>query len=438
MVPDAPTPTDPLVRRTMTLSILEGVPAMGFIVWTSGSVLTGYALYLHATPLQLGLLGGVPLAAQALAPLSAWLAGRTGARRGLALGAGLIGRSLWLLAPLVLWLPPEWRLWSLLGLMLLAHAFLSANGTLWFSWMGDVVPDKERGRYFGLRGGILGVAGLLATLGGALALDRLPAPFKFQVLLWLGVACGLIALALLALHWEPPQRPERLKLAQTLTAPLADRNFRRFIVMQAYWALAWNLAAPFMLPYFYGQLHLKFTQGAVYSALVALLGLLLMPQWGRVADRVGHKPVFTLAAVGAGTALPLMWLLATPGHAWVVWLSAVFDATATGAGGAALANLALSGAPRERRSAYIAVLGVVTGLSGFVASVLGGQIVGWVSGLHLHLGGLQVTGYHAVFLLAALARTQVWRLTASFEEVGAWRARDLLNVRSLRARLARP
>lgn len=425
------------VRRTMRLSILEGIPAMGFIVWTGGSVLTGYALYMHATPTQLGLLGGMPLIAQALTPFIAWMAGRRGHRKGLALTTGLLGRGLWILAPLLLFLPPELRLWSLLALIALANVFLSANGTLWFSWMGDVVPDKERGKYFGLRGGIHGVVGMLCALAGGFALDHLPSPLKFQVMLTLGVACGLAALVLLALHWEPPQRAERLKLSQTFTAPLADRNFRRFIVMQGYWALAWNLAAPFMLPYFYGSLHLKFTHGAIYGAIVAVLGMLLMPQWGRIADRVGHKPVFTIAAVGAGTVLPLVWLAAVPGQPWIVWLSALFDMTASGAGGAALANLALANAPRERRSAYIAVLGVVTGVTGFVGAFAGGQIIALVNGLGWHLGNWHLSGYAAVFVLAALLRSQVWRFMRSFEEIGAWRVRDVLNVKTLRARLAR-
>ena len=42
--------------RTMNLSILEGGFSMLFINWTQGSVLTGYALYLGATPFELGLI----------------------------------------------------------------------------------------------------------------------------------------------------------------------------------------------------------------------------------------------------------------------------------------------------------------------------------------------------------------------------------------------
>ncbi|WP_052351568.1 MFS transporter [Deinococcus pimensis] len=429
--------TEHLVRRTMRLSVLEGVPAMGFIVWTGGSVLTGYALYLHATPAQLGLLGGMPLVAQALTPLIAYLAGRAGRRKPLALLTAGVGRGLWILAPLILLLPEHLRLWALLALIGLSNVFIAANGTLWFSWMGDVVPEKQRGRYFGFRGGLHGMIGMLCALLGGLALDHLPSPLKFQVMLTAAVVCGLLAVVLLSLHWEPPHATERLGLRETLTAPLHDRNFRRFIVLQAYWALAWNLAAPFMLPYFYGELHLHFTQGAIYSALVATLGMVLMPQWGRVADRVGHKPVFTIAAVGAGSALPLVWTLAAPGQPWIVWVSALFDATAAGAGGAALANLALANAPRERRSAYMAVMGVATGVVGFLAATIGGQIIAHVGTQGVNLGPVHLTGYHLVFLVAALLRTQVWRFVRTFEELGAWRARDVLRPRALGGRLSR-
>jgi len=50
----------------MRLSILEGSFAMFFINWTSGSVLTGYALHLGATPTALGLIASVPLLGQAI------------------------------------------------------------------------------------------------------------------------------------------------------------------------------------------------------------------------------------------------------------------------------------------------------------------------------------------------------------------------------------
>jgi len=42
--------------------------------------------------------------------------------------------------------------------------------------MGDVVPWKERGRYFGLRTGVLGIVGTAANLAAGAWLDRVQAP----------------------------------------------------------------------------------------------------------------------------------------------------------------------------------------------------------------------------------------------------------------------
>ncbi len=94
-----------LARRTMRLSIVEGGFSMFFINLTTGSVLTGFALQLGATPTTLGLLASVPLLGQAFSPLAAWLVGRRGRRRGVAVAAALIGRGLWVLAALLPLLP---------------------------------------------------------------------------------------------------------------------------------------------------------------------------------------------------------------------------------------------------------------------------------------------------------------------------------------------
>ena len=149
----------------MRLSILEGGFSMLFINWTQGSVLTGYALYLGATPFELGLIASVPLLGQVLAPLIAWLAGRAGRRKSLTIATAVLGRVIWTVAALLPAIaPPDSRAGLLILTIAISGIFLAGNGALWTAWMGDVVPSDQRGRYFGLRGGVLGIVGMLANL----------------------------------------------------------------------------------------------------------------------------------------------------------------------------------------------------------------------------------------------------------------------------------
>ncbi len=407
----------------MTVSMVEGAFGMPYLVWTGGSLLTGYALYLHTNPRQFALLAGLPLIAQALTPIIAWLAVRSGHRKRLALITGLIGRLVWTAAPCLPLMPAAARLPMLLVIMFTSGVLLSAYNTLLSAWLGDVVPERARGRYFSFRGALHGFIGMFVALLGGVLLDHLAAPMKFQALLSVGVAFGVAALALVGLQWDPPVEKRADSLPDIIRAPLRDRTFRRFIGLSAYWAFAGALCGPFMLPYFYGELHLPFTSGAIYSALVATLGLLLVPQWGRLADRVGHKPVFAITAVGAGSLLPLVWTLATPGAPWIVWGSALLDTTVSGAGGAALGNLLLAQAPRAQRAGYISVLGMITGLAGFAGSLVAGQVIGAVNAAHL-----PVSGYQAVFLLAAALRVGAAVFLRRVREDQAWTVRAVLRL----------
>jgi hypothetical protein len=44
----------------------------------------------------------------------------------------------------------------------------------------------------------------------------------------------------------------------------------------------------------------------------------------------------------------------------------------------------------------------------------------------LHLFGMTWTGYHSLFLISGLGRSQAWRLLRPVQEAEAWRTRDLL------------
>lgn len=401
-----------------------------FLNWTSGSVLIGYMLHLGASPTHLGLVASVPLLAQAMSPLAAWLAAVLGRRRMLILANAFVARGLWILAAVLpaLGVPAGAEPTFLVLLVLVSSVFQAANSTLWASWIGDVVPDNVRGRYFGLRTGIAGLAGTLANLGAGWYLDRVAVPLGFQVVIGVGVVCAAISAMLYLVHYDPPTPRERVSLLQVLRTPLADSNFRRFLVFAVYWQFAVFLSAPFVFPYFLDELRLTFTQIAIWSTIAATSALGTTILWGRAADRVGNKSVLAIGTFVAGVGLPTFWILAgITGDIVYIWISAVFDAVAWGAIGPAIFNLALASAPRGKRTAFIAMYALASGVAGFVGGLLSGPLLLLLQPLAtLSLWGVQLTPYYGLFLLSGIARSQAWRLLRLVQETNAWRTRDLL------------
>ncbi|HEX7040263.1 MAG TPA: MFS transporter [Trueperaceae bacterium] len=412
----------------MRLSLVEGGLVQVFLNWTSGSVLIGYLLALGAAPWHIALVGSVPFLAQVASPLGALAAEALGRRRVLAAAIAATSRLLWLLAAFLPQLVPSAVApTALVAVVFLAGCFQAANGTVWTAWMGDVVPEDRRGRYFGLRTGVLGVVGMLANLAAGAFLDAVAPPLSFRVVILVGVGCALVGVALLLLHHDPPTERRRLRLGQLLAQPFREPNFRRFLRFAVYWHLVVMLGAPFVVPYFLEELGMTFTQVAIWSSIAAVTSLGSTILWGRVADAAGNKAVLAIGTFLAGAMLPANWILAgLTGNLVFIWVSAFFDAVAWGAITPAIFNLALVSAPRSGRVSFVAAYSLATGVAGFVGGALSGPLLGLFTsfGPPAILPGW--SGYHTLFAVSALGRVFAWTLLRRVAEERAWRTRDLL------------
>ncbi len=418
-------------RRTMRLSIVEGGLMQVFLNWTSGAVLVGYLLALGASPTHIALVGSVPLLAQLASPLGAFAAEVLGRRRAIAALLGAIGRASWIFAAFLpqLAVPDALRPTLLVVLVFFASTFHAATATIWTAWMGDVVPEDRRGRYFGMRTGVLGVIGMVANLGAGVFLDRVAAPLSFQLVLAVAVLASLLAVGLYFLHYDPPTETRTVKLSDIISVPLMHGNFKRFLGFAVYWQFVVMLGAPFVMPYFLEELRMSFTQVAIWTSTAAITALVTTILWGRVADRTGNKGVLVIGTFLAGLLLPVNWILAgLTGNLTFIWVSAVCDAIAWGAIGPAVFNLALGSAPRAGRVAFIASYSLVQGVAGFVGGALSGPLLelfrsfsysGFIPGW---------TGYHTLFVVTALGRMSAFVWLRPVHEEGSWPTRDLLRA----------
>lgn len=421
--------TPPEIQRTMTVSTLEGCATTMFLVWTSGAVLTGYLLHLGAGPLELALLGSLPLLAQIIAPVAVLVQGLYPHRRVLTMLSGGIGRGLWLLAVIApfLFTNPYYAVVMVLLVLAASSMLQSFAGLIWTHWMADVVPVQRRGRYFGLRNGICAVAGVGAQLVAGVLLDSLGAPVKYQLMITLGVLFAALGVWLYGKQYEPPMtKAPAFNLRRLFATPLADQNFRRFMIFVLYWQASVLIAAPFVFPYFLDHLGLSFTTIAIWAALAAVLTLAFGPIWGRIADRSGNKPVLTVTTIIAGTMVPLCWMLATPDNNTFIWLSALFEAVAWSAINPAIFNLTLATANKDDRMSYLAVLSVFAGLAGFLGAIASGFVLEGMKDWSLAIGAYAWTGYHTLFVVSGLLRSFAWKFLAPVAETNAWTALGML------------
>lgn len=398
--------------------------------------------------MEVGLLGALPQLAQLAQVPSAWVAALLGRRRVAIAAVGLSRQALLPLAVLPLLGLSEGASRSLLLAVAAASAVLGVLGNhAWTAWMGELVPEGLRGRYFGRRTALCTFGGTVAGLGVARALDALTTRHGASVALALlaGGAClvGLGSTVLMVLQHDPAPAPAELPRPRDALRPLADPCARSLLRYQVAWNAAVGVGGGFFTFHLLQNLRAGFTVAALHAAAGAGVRMLAAPAWGRAVDRYGARPV--LAACSFAAALqPAIWLTASPTVLWPIAIDALVGGLAWSGRDLAGFALPLSIAPRRDRPFLLAAYATVGGAAYALATALGGALAPALPRGLATLG----TGGHGLELLFALSA--VGRFAAAFLALGiaeagagslaelhsAARGAALLVLQTARARVA--
>lgn len=411
------------LRASLDASVAEGAAAEVFGACAGGAVLTGWALYLGASPVAIGLLAALPVAAQVLQLPAAWLTQRCGAKP-LAVAAIGTSRLVWL--PLIALpfvnLSPVAALALFVAIVAIAGILGVVGNNAWTAWMGDVVPGAIRGRFFSRRLVYINIAGTLASLGAGLALDALtPRGWKGETLGALAaVACiaGLVSIWLLLVQQGPGHE-------QDLTAPewgdiarsVHNPGTRPLLDYLLGWHAAVGLSAGFFSYHMLANLEMGFLLVAAHGILVAAVRVASAPAWGRLVDAFGARPVLVVCSVGISI-VPIVWLFVTPARLWPIVVEAVVAGALWGGHGIAVFDLSIGLAPRRGRPFYLATFATAGGV-GFAASSALAGLLAHALAAPIHVLGASWLNVHVLFLLSALGRAAAARLALRIDEPAA-------------------
>ncbi len=382
--------------------------AEGVMACAGGAIIMGWALYLGCGPFWVGLLGALPFLAQLMQLPGAWLTSRHGARR-VALVTVTLSRQAFLPLVVLPFLPvsPEVKRGVLIAVAAVHHGLGILCNNAWVTWMGDLVPSRVRGRYFGRRTAISTFAGALATfttgtlLDGARASER--TGLALAALAFTACVLGALSTVLMALKHEPvPHHARTAFRAARMLQPLWDRPARRLLVYGMSWNAALGLAGPFFTLYLLQDLKLGFTLVALQTSSLSIARMLSAPLWGRLIDRVGARAVLRACTFGLMLS-PMLWVLAGPERWWPLALDALLGGVLLSGHGLASFSLPLAVAPARERPFYHAAFAMTGGAAFALASAAGGALAQALPA-HLLLFGQPCTALRCVFLVSALAR----------------------------------
>jgi MFS family permease len=384
--------------RIFRLVLYDSLASEAMGTLTAGVFLVGYAVQLGASNFAIGVLAAVPFFVQLLQLPAVVLVERLRSRRLICVWAAGIGRCFLLASAAAPLLGPRAGVVALIGLLAIHQAMGAIAGCAWNSWMRDLVPPTEFGRFFGRRAAATtALATLLAFLGGVVIdawkrhVPGDPA-FAYSVLFAVSAAIGLYGVYLLWITPEPPMAPveRRTHPLELFAAPFRDGNFRRLMVFLASWNFAVNLAAPFFTVYMLETLGYSMTMITMLTIASQLSNLASLRIWGTLIDRFSNKavlgisaPLF-LACILAWTFTGLPW---TQGMTLYL-LFAIHVLMGLSTAGVALAsnNIAMKLSPAGQATAYLAGNSVVISACAGVAPMIGGLCADFFASHQLTFG----------------------------------------------------
>lgn len=406
----------PETRSTLRALTLEGVFGTLFYSIIGGALLSNFLLDLGAGPVEIGMLASIPQLVNLLQPFGAYLADRMQSRYRYSISIFGPSRLLWLILVLAIWLGGPFHIAGhqlvqlTLAIIWVTQLLESFGRASWLSWMAALVPQRLRGRYFGFRNSAVSLTNLIGVPLLALVVSNWPGGRLqgYSAILVLGIALGITSLVCQFLmidvnpklvHATHSETGERSRIG-TIFSFLKDANFLKFLVYSGLWSFAVNVSAPFFNLYLLDDLGIDVSVVTLYNSLGAGANLLMLVFWGKLADRVGNRPIMIM--VGILVALtPLLWLETgtVPIFLWVWFpLLHIIGGGTWAAIDLCSNNLLMGVAPLLHQSIYFAIAAAVPGVTGAMGITVGGFLA-----TVTNLGGLPgVFALSAVLRLAAL------------------------------------
>jgi MFS family permease len=319
---------------------------------------------------------------------------------------------------------------SLAAVVLLwsCYHFCEFLGTiaLW-SWIGDLVPRRIRGRFVGKRSGIMNAGQVTGmVLGAAITWywQEHATRQGHSEQAWLGyVICVVSGAALFGLATLPLLRVPNVRSVvaiqqphmRDIFTPFFDRAFLRYLIYGGWFSLANGITGAAQALFQIRVLNISYAQRIGLDGTSQGIQSVIMPWIGRVIDRRGNVPVLVVSQLLVAGGL-LFFVIATPEYRW--WIAGAYAMWIAYAGiNVAMPNLVLNLTKREIYASYVAVWFAWTQLVYALSTVAGGLLFDWASqqAAYSSIFG-EIDHFAAIFLLGFVLRLIAAGLAARVSE----------------------
>lgn len=404
---------DNATKQDLNKVVMDGLTWQVFYTLTFGGVfMIGFALFLGATPFEIGIISSLPFFANVAQLIGSYLIERSGRRKAMILWSAFVSRALWaliIIAPIFI-LPPSKSIWTIILVFGISSILNSITGVAWLSWMSIKVPKHVMGKFFSKRTAYMSIVGVVVGLAGGFFLDYWKTAHNmldgFLALFSVGMVFSMFSVFYLARIKDFKTEGEQInlrKFVKMVKSPFKDIDFKRFLKFGIVWGFALGIAGPFMLVYQLDVLNLSYIMVVFFSTLFTVSGVLVLSKWGDVVDKYGAKPIVAMCALILSL-FPLSLVFINNSNYMLLAPINIIAGIAFSGVDFASAQILLRTAPQTNRSIYFSAFMASNGIAFAISPIIGGFLAGVFANLSYSILFFTFSGLHFLFILSGLLR----------------------------------
>ncbi|MEE4352869.1 MAG: MFS transporter [Desulfatiglans sp.] len=368
-------PKDPSLRAAVRDGVSHAV-----MMGAGETYLGPFGIFLRASTVQVGILATLPQFFGSIMQLAGARAmPRFRSRRTVVLTGVLVQAVLWIPMAILPFLFGYGMLpvFLLIGLVTLYHG---ANGSVvpvWNSLIGDLVPAKIRGRFFGSRNRLTGMSTFMALLLAGVILhyfekERM-AEVGYLIIFSVAFLARLNSARWIARYEDPEIRilPEESFTFRQFLRRSPYSNFAKFVFFIGAINLGVSFSAPYFTLYMLRDLKFSYLEFTVVTAVATISQFFTFRYWGELSDPFGNKKILNICGWGVAI-VPALWLVSH--HIGYLVLIQIYSGFVWAGFNLASVNFIFDAVTPPKRALCVAYQGLVNGLCVFVGSLAGGYV----------------------------------------------------------------
>lgn len=256
-------------------------------------------------------------------------------------------------------------------------------GPAWFSWMGDIVDEEYRGRWFSKRNLLFGFITIILAIISSFFLDYFKqnnwTMFGFIILFLLAMFGRLMSWNSFKTQYEP-----KIKLKKgyyfsfwNFLSKSTKTNFGKFTLYRFFLAFSSAIFAPLVPVYLLRNLNFSYTTFMIVVMAGTLFSLAVIELWGKFADRYGNYKAIVISSFFI-PAIPILWIM-YESPLYLALIPSLIGGIAWAGFNLASGNFIYDNVGQEKRGLAVSYYSMIIGVGVFLGAGLGAILIKYLN-----------------------------------------------------------